>query len=82
MESKRLAPLLLNILKTINKLSKESEFGVVRTLEIARTMNKELNLIYTKLNLLKKQGFVENKMYGHWKLTEKGRKYIDQFGEE
>ncbi|MFW9882557.1 MAG: hypothetical protein ACFFG0_56565 [Candidatus Thorarchaeota archaeon] len=66
------------ILLTLKELSKTSELNLVRPVEIANRMKYDLNTVNKYLYMLKKQKLVNNPVYAHWTLTEKGLKAIEK----
>jgi Mn-dependent DtxR family transcriptional regulator len=69
----------LEILNAIKTLSEKSEFGIIRAIDIIEHLNGNSTNIRTMLTRLKAEKLLDNPLYGHWKLTERGINALEQF---
>lgn len=72
----------LLILRAIERLSQGNEFKMVHRKTIAKYLNKDINTINFFLVELKKMGLVENPVKGGWRLTEDGKRVLEQLRKE
>jgi len=70
----------IQILRVIKKLSSKSSYGAAHILAIARELKKTRINTSKALTYLKKDGFVENPLWGYWKLSQKGLKILEELG--
>ena len=68
----------IELLKAIDDLCNESEYGVAQVKEIMLKLNKNRGAVAKQLRILNREGYVENPLWGAWRLTELGKKTLKE----
>jgi len=67
----------LKILKAVDEVSRENPLKVAPVKEVIKRLDIAEYNVRNLLSRMKKEGLVENPIYGCYRLTEKGRKYLE-----
>ena len=70
------------VLRLVNQLSKENEFGVAPIQKLVQILTSERKIkpisVRVTVMRLAQDGYLENPLRGCWRLTEKGRKLLKE----
>jgi len=74
------------VLKLIDDICKQSEFGVAPTQKLIQVLTAERGIKPTSVRVtimrLARDGYLENPLWGCWRLTEKGKQVLKEVLEE
>ena len=69
----------LELMQAIHQIGLHSEFKVAPLKEIIKKMGKSRGTVAKAITQLKNAGYVENPIFGGWRLTEQGREALYEF---
>ena len=67
------------MLRIVEELCRRGELPVAQVRDLTKRMGKSRGAVAKMLSGLKREGYVENPLWGGWRLTAKGRKLLGSF---
>jgi len=77
-----MTPSRLKLLRLIQEISSKNQFGIAPVREIIRMLKKEKRIrgasVRKYTTELKQMGFIDNPLWGGWRLTNKGKIFLKE----